>query len=69
MTTMTITLEQPNLADEIKTLIAKLKGVLSVSVSDENIPNKTTRKVIEDALKGKNVTKCENFEDYLQKMN
>ena len=48
---------------------AKAKGVLSVSISEENIPNRTTKKVIEEALKGKNVIECSNFDDYLQKMN
>jgi hypothetical protein len=69
MTTMTIELEQPGLVQALKTIIANMKGVFSVSVSEEDVPNRETRKVIEDARKGKNIITCKDFNDYQQRMN
>lgn len=56
------------LGKSMKSLILEALEAMDICEKSDHIPNKTTRKAIKDAKKGKNLTKYASLEDFFEKM-
>ena len=66
MTQLILNIEDASLLTQIKKACSLMRGVGSIAVKkDVAMPNKTTRKAMEEAKKGDTV-KCGSFEEYLK---
>ena len=66
MTQLILNIEDASLLTQIKKACSLMRGVGSIAVKkDVAMPNKTTRKAMEEAKKG-DIVKCGSFEEYLK---
>ncbi|MCM1333024.1 MAG: hypothetical protein NC248_10500 [Bacteroides sp.] len=62
MTQLTVSIENPDMLNDIKKAIEMIRGVVSVK-AEKNKPNAATIAAIEEARTG-NTIHCSSFEDY-----
>lgn len=68
MTQLIVTVDDLSLLPELKRAIKMLRGVKNITVcKTDDIPNEQTEQAIAEWREGKTI-KCENFEDYLKKV-